>query len=51
MDEEQILLFAEENKFPLKIASEFDNLGIVMLPYEETAGMISTLSRRILQYF
>ena len=43
IDVEQILLFAEENKFPLKIASEFDKLGIVMLPYEETAGMISTL--------
>ena len=44
IDEDQILLFADENKFPLKIASEFDNLGIVMLPYEETAGMLSTLS-------
>jgi Xaa-Pro aminopeptidase len=43
-DDEQILLFAEENKFPLKLASEFDKLGIVMLPYEETAGMLSTLS-------
>jgi len=43
-DDEQILLFAEENKFPLKMASEFDKLGIVMLPYEETAGMLSTLS-------
>jgi Xaa-Pro aminopeptidase len=43
-DEDQILLFAEENKFPLKIASEFDKLGIVMLPYEETAGMLSTIS-------
>jgi len=42
-DDEQILLFAEENKFPLKMASEFDNLGIVILPYEETAGMLSTI--------
>lgn len=42
--EDQILLFADENKIPLKIAREFDRLDIVMLPYEETAGMISTLS-------
>jgi Xaa-Pro aminopeptidase len=41
--EEQILLFVDENKIPLKIASEFDKLGIVMLPYEETAGMLSAL--------
>jgi Xaa-Pro aminopeptidase len=42
--EEQILLFTDENKFPLKLASEFDKLNIVMLPYEETAGILSTLS-------
>lgn len=41
--EEQILFFADEDKIPLKIASEFDNLDIVILPYEETAGMLSTL--------
>ena len=41
--EEQILLFIEESKITLKLASEFDRLGIVMLPYEETAGMLSTL--------
>jgi Xaa-Pro aminopeptidase len=41
--EEQILLFVEEGKIPLKLASEFDRLDIVMLPYEETAGMLSTL--------
>lgn len=42
--EEQVLLFIEESKLPLKLASEFDRLGIVMLPYEETAGMLSTLA-------
>ena len=42
--EEQILFFTEESKIPLKLASEFDRLGIVMLPYEEAAGMLSTLS-------
>jgi Xaa-Pro aminopeptidase len=43
VDEEQVLLFADENKIPLKLASEFDNIGIVLLPYEETSGMIETL--------
>ena len=41
--EEQILLFADEDKIPLKIAREFDHLNIIMLPYEEITGMISTL--------
>jgi Xaa-Pro aminopeptidase len=39
----QILLFVDENKIPLKLAREFDKLDIIMLPYEETAGMLSTL--------
>lgn len=43
VSEEQVLLFVEESKIPLKLASEFDRLGIVMLPYEETEGIISTL--------
>jgi len=43
VDAEQILLFIEESKVPLRLAMEFDKLGIVMLPYEETAGMLSTL--------
>jgi Xaa-Pro aminopeptidase len=42
--EEQVLLFIEESKIPLKLASEFDRLGIVMLPYEEAEGIISTLA-------
>jgi len=42
--DEQILLFTDENKVPLKLAKEFDELNIVILPYEETAGMLSTLS-------
>jgi Xaa-Pro aminopeptidase len=41
--EEQILLFAGEGKIPGILASEFDGLGIVILPYEEVQGMISTL--------
>ena len=43
-DQEQILLFTDENKVPLKLASEFDRLGIVILPYEETAAILSALS-------
>jgi Xaa-Pro aminopeptidase len=43
VDEEQILLFADETKFPLRLASEFDKLGIVILPYEEAGPIISTL--------
>ncbi len=42
--EEQILLFTDESKIPLKLASEFDRLEIVLLPYEETAGILSSLS-------
>jgi Xaa-Pro aminopeptidase len=41
---EQILLFVDEKRFPDQLALEFDKLGIVMLPYEETAGMISSLT-------
>ncbi|HBH83642.1 MAG: hypothetical protein A2X05_06400 [Bacteroidetes bacterium GWE2_41_25] len=41
--EDQVLLFADENKIPLKIASEFDKLNIVILPYEETAAILSSL--------
>jgi Xaa-Pro aminopeptidase len=43
VDEDQVLLFADEAKIPLRLATEFDKLGVVMLPYEETAGMLSTL--------
>ena len=40
----QILLFADESKIPLNLAREFDLLDIVLLPYEEFAGMVSTLT-------
>ncbi len=39
----QILLFADEKKIPLKLKSAFDTLNIIILPYEETSGMLSTL--------
>jgi Xaa-Pro aminopeptidase len=43
----QILFFVEESKIPLKLASEFDKNDIVMLPYEEIAGILSVLSASI----
>ena len=42
--EEQILLFVGEDRFPHDLATEFDRLGIILLPYMETAGIISTLT-------
>jgi Xaa-Pro aminopeptidase len=41
--QEQILLFADENKIPSILKSVFDNLNIIILPYEEIAGMLSVL--------
>ena len=41
--EDQILLFADESKIPFKLASEFDRIGIVILPYEETDTILSSL--------
>lgn len=40
---DQILLFTDEDKIPFHLAREFDKLDIVILPYEETAGMLTTL--------
>jgi len=42
----QILFFANENKIPVKLSAEFDELGIVILPYEETSGIISAISEK-----
>jgi Xaa-Pro aminopeptidase len=42
--EGQIILFIDENKIPLKIASEFDRLGVVILPYEEISGLLSSVT-------
>jgi Xaa-Pro aminopeptidase len=43
LDSEQLLLFTDEGKIPYALASEFDRLGIVILPYDEISGMITTL--------
>jgi Xaa-Pro aminopeptidase len=40
---DQILFFADESKISFRLAKEFDDLGIVMLPYDEIAGMLETL--------
>jgi Xaa-Pro aminopeptidase len=41
--EDQILLFADKKKFPVSLAAEFDNLGIVILPVEEVIPLIHRL--------
>jgi Xaa-Pro aminopeptidase len=43
VDEDQLLLFVNDKQIPFKLAMAFDKLDIVMLPYEEIEGMISTL--------
>jgi Xaa-Pro aminopeptidase len=40
---DQILLFLNEEKIPYRLAMDLDKLAVVMLPYEESAGTISTL--------
>ena len=42
--EMQVLLFVDQSKIPVNLAREFDRLGIVMLPYEECSGMLSSLT-------
>jgi Xaa-Pro aminopeptidase len=42
--DKQIMLFIDENKIPLKLASDFNKLEIVMLPYEDIAAILSALS-------
>jgi Xaa-Pro aminopeptidase len=41
---EQILLFIDEAKIPLKLASEFDKLGITLLPYEEINEVVPSVT-------
>jgi len=41
---EQVLLFIDQAKIPPKLASEFDRLGIVILPYEEVTEIISVVA-------
>jgi Xaa-Pro aminopeptidase len=43
VSKDQILLFVDENKIPIKMASEFDRMDIVILPYEEIGSVLSSL--------
>jgi Xaa-Pro aminopeptidase len=42
--EKQILLFIDDSKIPVKLASEFDNLGIVIFPYDEVAEIVPVVT-------
>ncbi len=42
--ETQFYLFVDQRKIPAFLASEFERLGIEILPYEEVSGIISSLS-------
>lgn len=42
--EEQVILFADETRFPPALASEFDSLGVVILPYGEAWDIIPTIT-------
>jgi len=44
ISEKQILLFIDEAKIPSKLASEFDKLGIVIMPYDETSEIASAVT-------
>jgi Xaa-Pro aminopeptidase len=43
--QDQILLFSEEKKIPLKLASEFDRIDITILPYVEISLILSRLKK------
>ncbi len=43
ISQDQVLLFADENKIPFSLAFEFDRNGIVILPYEETDAILASL--------
>lgn len=42
---DQVLLFADEGKFPPELLREFDRLGIVILPYEEINSVIHKIPK------
>ena len=41
----QILLFIDDGKVPLKLASEFDNQGIVIMPYDEVTDIVPSVAK------
>jgi Xaa-Pro aminopeptidase len=42
---DQLLLFTDERKIPASISTEFDSLGVVILPYEEVNSLIHSIPR------
>jgi len=40
---EQVILFTDDSKIPFDLKKELDKLNIVILPYEEIEGMLSTI--------
>jgi Xaa-Pro aminopeptidase len=42
--EEQIFLFIDDDRIPAGLVYEFENLGIVILPYEECSAVVSSFS-------
>jgi Xaa-Pro aminopeptidase len=43
---DQVLLFADEEKIPFRLAFDFDRQGIVLLPYEDVEVVLETLTAR-----
>jgi Xaa-Pro aminopeptidase len=43
LKEDQLLFFTDEKKISIKLASEFDKIGIVILPYEEISSVLSAI--------
>ncbi|HOW08695.1 MAG TPA: aminopeptidase P family protein [Bacteroidales bacterium] len=41
---QQVLLFVDEAKIPHRLASSFDKLGIVVLPYEDTIEIVTSVT-------
>ena len=42
---DQVLLFTDEKKIPLKLAMEFDKSGITILPYSEVSMILARLKK------
>jgi Xaa-Pro aminopeptidase len=42
---DQVLLFADEKKIPLKLAMEFDKIGVTILPYNDISLILSKLKK------
>ena len=45
ISQNQILVFTEEKKIPLKLASEFDKIDVTILPYDDILLLITKLKK------